>query len=96
MADEIEVFPLPDDAGDELDDMLTEWQPGNVLPTHEGAYLRDFEEGEGLSWFYDGKWNMDSFFAGPSDIQDAPWRGLPFDYRNIPMATSMAGDGEDA
>jgi len=90
------IFPVPDDAGDEVDSMLTEWQPGDTRPAHDGAYLRQFDEGEGLSWWYEGRWNMDSFFAGPSDIQDAPWCGLPFDFvrDGWPPDTGTADNGE--
>lgn len=70
------VMPVPDDAGDEIDQLLTEWIAGTHKPVHEGAYIRDFDEGEGISWWHEDRWNMDSFFAGPSDIQNAPWRGL--------------------
>ena len=66
------VFPLHGDESEESD--LSEWQPGTSKPAIEGRYLREFDEGEAISWFTDGKWTRDGFFD--SDIQDAPWRGL--------------------
>ena len=66
------VFHLHGDESEESD--LSEWQPGTSKPAIEGRYLREFDEGEAISWFTDGKWTRDGFFD--SDIQDAPWRGL--------------------
>lgn len=53
---------------------LTDWQSGQDKPSEDGLYLRDFDEGEALSEFREGRWLFDGFF--PSDVQDAPWRGL--------------------
>lgn len=70
------IYPVPDDAGHEIDPDLCAWIPGDVKPVHEGPYVREFDEGEGLSWWNDGQWFTDSFFGPASDIQDAPWAGL--------------------
>lgn len=72
--DVLAVLPMHGEC--EPEEMLTPWIDGDVKPVNEGPYLRQFDEGEALSWWYEDQWNMDSFFAGPSDIQDAPWRGV--------------------
>lgn len=72
--DVLAVMPLHDEEAP--DEVLTAWIDGDVKPHHEGPYVREFDEGEGLSWWYEGQWHMDSFFAGPSGIQNAPWRGI--------------------
>lgn len=67
------ITPIPEDfQGD--DSELSDWQLGTDKPVIEGPYLRDFEEGEAISVWGDGKWLRDGFF--PSDVQDAPWRGI--------------------
>jgi hypothetical protein len=53
---------------------LSEWQDGQSKPATDGPYFREFDEGEAVSWFLNGEWTRDGFFA--SDIQDARWRGL--------------------
>ena len=53
---------------------MSPWQNGDSKPTEEGPYLREFDEGEAVSWFKDGEWTRDGFFA--SDIQNARWRGM--------------------
>ncbi|HHA2858095.1 TPA: hypothetical protein ACOFDH_000468 [Stenotrophomonas maltophilia] len=77
----LEIVPLGDHPlspadGKGPEDAMTGWISGSVKPHHEGPYLRQFDEGEALSWWHEGRWNMDSFFAGPSDIQNASWRGF--------------------
>lgn len=72
----IEDHPLSPEQIAAREEALSEWLPGSLKPHYEGPYLRKFGEGQALSWWCDGTWNMDSFFAGPSDIQDAPWRGF--------------------
>ena len=67
---EADMFPM---SGDEDDSDLGLWQSGETKPTIEGTYLREFDEGQGISEFNEGKWLRDGFF--PSDIQDARWRG---------------------
>ena len=67
------VRPLPDKYV-VPDAQLSDWQAGEAKPGIDGLYLREFEEGEGVSEFHHGKWLREGFF--PSDIQDAPWRGL--------------------
>lgn len=67
----INVFPLRD--ASEASG-FSEWQDGSRKPAIDGPYLREFDEGEAISWFTDGKWTRDGFFD--SDIQDARWRGL--------------------
>lgn len=68
------IKPIPEDfQGAESE--LSSWQTGTTKPTIEGPYLRDFDEGEAISTWSDGKWLRDGFF--PSDVQDAPWRGIP-------------------
>ncbi|MBV8248471.1 MAG: hypothetical protein JO200_08460 [Comamonas sp.] len=68
------IKPIPEDfAGDES--LLSGWQAGDVKPELEGSYLRDFDEGAAISIWSGGKWRRDGFFS--SDIQDAPWRGIP-------------------
>ena len=64
---------------------LTDWQSGQDKPSEDGHYLREFVEGEAISEFRDGQWLFDGFF--PSDIQDAPWRGLrqPLDLAQMPL-----------
>lgn len=69
---EATVLPLEGDSTEEAD--LSDWQSGTSKPELDGRYLRDFDEGVAISWFTDGEWTRDGFFA--SDIQDAPWRGL--------------------
>lgn len=67
------IAPIPEDfQGSDSD--LSDWQAGTDKPAIEGPYLRDFDEGEALSTWADGKWLRDGFF--PSDVQDAPWRGI--------------------
>ena len=67
------IKPIPEDfQGPESD--LSDWQTGTDKPAIEGPYLREFAEGEAISTWCDGKWLRDGFF--PSDIQDAPWRGI--------------------
>lgn len=67
------IKPIPEDfQGPESD--LSDWQAGTDKPAIEGPYLREFAEGEAISTWCDGKWLRDGFF--PSDIQDAPWRGI--------------------
>ena len=81
----VTVHPIPlHFEGDE--DGLTEWQRGQVKPEVDGYYLREFDEGNAISEFWEGEWLSDGFF--PSDIQDAPWRGsrTPFDARQASMA----------
>lgn len=68
--------PLSPRDGEGPEAAMTEWIAGSVKPRHDGPYLRQFDEGDALSWWYEGRWNADSFFAGASDIQDAPWRGF--------------------
>jgi len=69
------VLPL-NEPFDEHEDVLTEWMDGTAKPEEDGPYLRQFDEGEAISWWYEKAWHMDSFFAGPSDIQNAPWKGI--------------------
>ena len=69
---ETKVFPLKGNTAEESS--LSDWQDGNSKPETDGRYLREFDEGIAMSWFTDGEWTRDGFFA--SDIQDAPWRGL--------------------
>ena len=67
------INPIPEDfQGSESE--LSDWQEGASNPSIEGPYLRDFDEGEAISIWGEGKWLRDGFF--PSDIQDAPWRGV--------------------
>lgn len=67
------IKPIPENfTGDES--QLSDWQPGGQKPATEGPYLREFDEGEAISIWSESKWLRDGFF--PSDIQDAPWRGL--------------------
>lgn len=51
------------------------WMPGAVKPARDGKYLRYFDDVDdcAFSWFSEGEWTRDGFFA--SDVQDAPWRG---------------------
>lgn len=51
------------------------WMPGAEKPTRDGKYLRYFDDVDdcAFSWWREGKWTRDGFFA--SDVQDAPWRG---------------------
>ena len=67
------IKPIPEDF-EGSDSNLSDWQAGTDKPAIEGQYLRDFDEGEALSIWCDGKWLRDGFFQ--SDIQDAPWRGI--------------------
>lgn len=67
------ILPLPNRTI-RSDTDLSPWQDGASKPTNNGEYLRQFDEGEAISTFHDGKWLRDGFFE--SDIQDAPWRGL--------------------
>ena len=53
---------------------LSDWQSGQDKPSEDGYYLREFAEGDAISEFSEGQWLFDGFF--PSDIQNAPWRGL--------------------
>jgi hypothetical protein len=81
VVDVLAVVPLGDHPlspadGEGPESAMSGWITGDIKPHHDGPYLRQFAEGEALSWWYDGQWNGDSFFAGPSDIQDAPWRGF--------------------
>ena len=68
------IKPIPEDfQGAESE--LSSWQTGTTKPTIEGPYLREFDEGEAISTWCEGKWLRDGFF--PSDVQDSPWRGIP-------------------
>lgn len=69
----MEIRPLPNlQARPDAD--LSPWQSGDTKPEAPGLYLRQFDEGEGVTEFRDGQWLRDGFF--PSDVQRAPWRGL--------------------
>ena len=78
------VFPFAENV--EVDEScLSDWQSGQDKPSEDGHYLREFVEGEAISEFRDGQWLFDGFV--PSDIQDAPWRGLlqPLDLAQMPL-----------
>ena len=67
------IYPLPNRKKHKPLE-LSKWQSGLTVPTSDGLYLREFDEGIATTEFHDGKWLRDGFF--PSDIQDARWRGL--------------------
>ena len=78
------IYPFAENV--EVDEScLSDWQSGQDKPSEDGHYLREFVEGEAISEFRDGQWLFDGFF--PSDIQDAPWRGLrqPLDLAQVPL-----------
>ena len=78
------IYPFAENV--EVDEScLSDWQSGQDKPSEDGHYLREFVEGEAISEFRDGQWLFDGFF--PSDIQDAPWRGLlqPLDLAQMPL-----------
>lgn len=81
--------PLSPSDADGAIECLSGWIDGSVKPHHDGPYLRQFDEGEALSWWHNGTWNMDSFFAGPSDVQAAPWRG--FDIAALAALAAFGG-----
>ena len=74
------VYPLPNRVKRKASE-LSPWQSGFNKPEIDGLYLREFDEGDGVSEFHNGEWRRDGFFL--SDIQDARWRGL----RSKPTAT---------
>ena len=75
MTDEKKVYPAPEEGGKSPVLKVGPWMDGSIKPTIDGMYLRRFDEGDGLSWWFNDCWNTDSFFGGESDIQDAPWKG---------------------
>ena len=67
------IYPFVENI--EVDEsFLSDWQSGQDKPSEDGYYLREFAEGDAISEFSEGQWLFDGFF--PSDIQNAPWRGL--------------------
>lgn len=56
------------------DALLSDWIDGSIKPGIDGPYLRDFPDGEAVSWFKEGSWTRDGFFE--SDDQGLPWRGI--------------------
>lgn len=70
------IAPLPDgyEMGEIREHYMSDWQAGDSVPATDGVYLRDFGDGEATSYFRNGKWRRDGFFASPE--QALPWRGL--------------------
>ena len=86
------VLPL-DAPGVPVDDMLGPWQSGDSRPKKDGPYLRQFDEGDAISWFEDGTWRMgDDFFSHISDVQNVPWRGV--DPSLAQLSQAPGGDGD--
>lgn len=66
------IYPLPSNEKRKASH-LPPWQDGEIKPSNNGLYLRDFDAGIATTEFHDGECLREDFF--PSDIQDARWRG---------------------
>lgn len=71
-----DVWPVPDSAR-QRKLMPGPWMNGDLKPTRDGKYLREFDDVQdcAFSWWRNGRWHTQDFFDVESDVQDASWRG---------------------